>query len=403
MLSWHRVLAGGLVGLALSFTVGCTAPAEPALKAQLRKTIVADDFKSPWAMAFISEHDALVTEKQGGLLRVDLRTGERVLIAGLPSDLVNTPLEGLLSDNAGLFDVALHPEFAANRWIYLTYSAGNDTGTTTKLIRARLVDNALRDIEDLFVATPYTPDERYHYGGGITFGPDGTLYLTVGERLYNEADQPADPVAQDFCDRRGKIYRFNDDGSIPQDNPTFSQCAAPGLFGAGIRASQGITTHPGSGAIWFSEHGTTQGDEINLLAAGANYGWPTKTTGGYRYEEYQPPSYPDRSFVDPKWAWLQTVAPTGLDFYQGEKFPEWDGDLIVGGLSRGSLWRVVLDDEEVISLEELLVNQRARTRDVAVSPGGEVYLVLDLMFAAGPDGSLEYSGGPAGQIVRLDR
>ncbi len=354
-------------------------------------------------MAFITEHDALVTEKQGGLLRVNLQTGERVSISALPSDLVNTPAEGVLSDNAGLFDVALHPEFASNGWIYITYSAGNDAGTTTKFIRARLVEDTLKDIEELFVATPYTPDERYHYGGGIAFGPDGKVYLTVGERLYNEADQPADPIAQDLCDRRGKIYRFNDDGSIPDDNPIFPECAAEGLFAIGIRASQGITTHPATGSIWFSEHGTTQGDEINLLRPGANYGWPTKTTGGYRYEEYQPPEYADRVFADPKWAWLQTVAPTGLDFYQGDKFPEWQGDLIIAGLSRGSVWRVVLDGEEIKSLEELLVNQRARIRDVAVSPGGDVYLVSDLMFATGPDGDLQYSGGPAGQIVRLDR
>jgi len=382
---------------------GCSSSIERPSKTLLEKTLIVDGLKSPWAMTFLSEQEALVTEKQGNLLRIDLLTGERVKIAGLPDDLINTPLDGKISDNAGMFDVAIHPKFQENAFVYLSYSAGLETGTTTKLIRSKLEGDTLVDTEVLFVATPYTKNERYHYGGGITFGLDGKLYLTVGERLFSEEDEPSMPIAQNYADRRGKIYRLNDDGTIPHDNPEFPSDAPEGLFAIGIRAAQGLTTNPVSGAIWFSEHGTHQGDEINLLDAGANYGWPVETSGEYRYAEYQPPSLSDRTFVDPKWDWLQTVAPTGLDFYYGNKFPEWTGDLFVAGLSRGSLWRFVIIDQEVESLEELFVGDRARARDVAVSPGGEIYLVTDLLFETDSAGNLRYSGGPAGQIFRIDR
>ena len=212
----------------------------------------------------------------------------------------------------------------------------------------------------------------------MTFGGDGKLYFTIGERLFNEKSEPSFPIAQNVQDKRGKIYRINPDGTIPKDNPNFGAAAIPGLYAVGIRAAQGITYNATTKKIWFSEHGTHQGDEINILTSGANYGWPLKTTGKYRYSEYQPPVVND-TLTDPVWSWLQTVAPTGLVFYTGDEFPSWKNNLLVGGLSRGSLWRMVLDGDVVKSAEELFVDDRKRLRKVVQSPGGKLYLLTDEM------------------------
>ena len=245
-----------------------------------------------------------------------------------------------------------------------------------KLVRAKLESNALTELKTIFVADPFRSD-LFHYGGGMTFGKDGKLYFTIGERYYNEKDQPPLPVAQDLMDKRSKIHRLNDDGSIPEDNPSFDTPAIPSIYASGIRAAQGITLHPKTGAIWFSEHGSMQGDELNLLKPGANYGWPIKTSGKYRNKDFTPPNLDEVDFTDPIHYWLQTIAPTGLVFYYGESFPNWQGDLILAGLSRGSLWRIRLEDNEVISLEELFVNDRVRSRKVAVSPSGKLFMLTD--------------------------
>ncbi len=368
----------------------------------LKRTVVVDDLKSPWSIAFISETDALITEKEGGLVRADLATGAVKQVSGLPDDLVNDIRSETPADNGGLFDVVLHPDFEDNGLIYLSYAAGNEQGRTTKVVRGKLTGDRLTAFQTIFVADPFTEDEYFHYGGGMVFGADKKLYLTVGERLYNEADQPALPIAQDLADKRGKIYRLNDDGTAPADNPDFGPDAPAGLYAAGIRAAQGITLHPETGAIWFSEHGTHQGDEINRLEPGANYGWPIKTTGGYRDPDYTPPDMPDRTFTPPVWAWLQTVAPTGLAFYTGDEHPEWRGDLFVAGLSRGSLWRFNFEDGEIASVEELFVGERIRSRTVAVSPEGRLYILTDTLFTSRPEGGLAFSGAPGGQVMVVE-
>jgi aldose sugar dehydrogenase len=280
------------------------------------KETVLEGLKRPWGMAFLSATEALISEKEGELLRVNLTTGARTRIAGYPRDLADGI--GPRGDNTGKFDVVLDPAFATTRWVYLSYAAMQGKAWTTKVVRARLVNDSLHDVQTLLVAAPYTT-ERHHYGGGLTFGRDGMLYVTVGERLFNEKDEPAWPIAQDRTDRRGKIYRLNPDGSIPADNPDFGPEAVRGLYALGIRAAQGLTVHPGTGALWFTEHGTNQGDEINILRRGANYGWPLRTTGTYRHSAYVPP--PPRDSLTPAvWSWAQTVAPTALHFYTGEEF-----------------------------------------------------------------------------------
>ena len=366
------------------------------------KEVVMENLKSPWSIAFINDSDALISEKGGNLLRVNLTDKTKAIITGFPDDLANdTTGEKFKGGNNGIFDVVLDPNFSTNNLIYAAYSARQETAFTTKIIRGELHGTYLKNIQTLFEATPYTENERYHYGGGMTFGVDGKLYVTIGERLYTEEDQPDIPIAQNLSDRRGKIYRFNPDGSIPDDNPDFGEEAVPGIYAIGIRAAQGLTVHPRTGEIWFSEHGTYQGDEINNLTAGANYGWPIHTTGRYRYADYNPPKMNDRIFTNPEWYWRHTVAPTGLTFYSGDEFPEWQDDLLVPGLSIGSLWRINFENGEIIGLETLFVNDRARTRKVKQSPNGTLYMLTDTNISIIPGQGLIDHGGPDGQLIRI--
>ncbi|NHF60484.1 PQQ-dependent sugar dehydrogenase [Flavobacteriaceae bacterium TP-CH-4] len=357
------------------------------------KEIIVDGLSRPWSMAFLSEEEVLLSEKDGDLLFINIHTKEKRPIKGFPQDRFDTllyvkenfkpltfpaslPDSTKVTFNAGILEVVLDPDFKNNRQVYMSYVARGEGGTTTKVIRAELRNDSLTQIRPLFVATPFS-EGLFHYGGGITFGPDGKLYITVGERVFNELDEPALPVAQDVTDRRGKIYRLNPDGSIPDDNPDFGPDAVPGIYALGIRAAQGITLQPNTGKIWFSEHGTRQGDEINILRPGNNYGWPVVTSGGYRSSEYQPPTIEGVEFANPVWYWLQTVAPTGLCFYTGNEFPSWKNNLIVPGLSRGSLWRVRVEGETVKSMEELFVDDRERSRKAVMSPKGKLYILTE--------------------------
>lgn len=341
---------------------------------QLQKETIVEGLKRPWSMAFISEEEALISEKEGDLVLLNLVTKERKTIQGFPTDLEDSL--GGFGDNTGKFEVLLDPDFKNNKYLYLSYAAKSAKGRTTKIIRAVLENGVLSQIKVLFVAEPFT-FERVHYGGGMAFGSDGKLYFTIGERLFNEKDEPVLPIAQNREDKRGKIYRINSDGTIPNDNPTFGEKAIPGLYAMGIRAAQGITLNPKTNQLWFSEHGTHQGDEINVLKAGANYGWPMKTTGKYRYADFAPNPIAGNVYTDPVWSWAQTVAPTGLLFYTGNEFAAWNQNILVGGLSKGSLWRLVIEGETVKSAEELFVDDRLRIRKVVQSPLGKLYLLSD--------------------------
>lgn len=360
--------------------IGCKKtknPTERYVKLNPIKEIVIDSLKHPWSMAFLTEEEVLVSEKDGDLLKVNLSSKKKTVIRGFPKDLTDSIRVLSRGDNSGIFEILPHPEFESNRQVYISYAAKKQgIGSATKVVRATLQNDSLTHISTILEAGPYTR-EYYHYGGGMTFGKDGKLYITAGERLYKEIDEPEIPIAQDVKDKRGKIYRLNDDGSIPEDNPDFGPDAVPGIYGMGIRAAQGITVEPKTGNIWFSEHGTRQGDEINKLKAGANYGWPNITTGGYRSRDYVPPTIEGAVYTNPKWYWLHTVAPTGLMFYTGEEFAEWKNDLIVPGLSRGSLWRFSIENDTIKSAEELFIDDRVRSRKVVQSPKGKLYMLTD--------------------------
>jgi glucose/arabinose dehydrogenase len=340
------------------------------------KETILGGLKRPWSMVFMSDDEVLISEKEGDLIKFNLSKKEKTTIQGFPADLEDSL--GGFGDNTGKFEVLLDPDFKNNKYIYLSYAAKVARGRTTKIIRAVLDNESLQQIKVLFVAEPYTY-ERVHYGGGMIFGNDGKLYFTIGERIFTEKDEPAIPIAQNIEDKRGKIYRINPDGTIPKDNPDFGDKATPGLYATGIRAAQGLTLETNTNKIWFSEHGTHQGDEINVLKAAANYGWPMKTTGKYRFADYAPTPNHENSYTEPVWSWLHTVAPTGLHFYSGNEFAAWNRNLLVGGLSKGSLWRLVIEGESIKSAEELFTDDRLRIRKVVQSPMGKLYILSDEM------------------------
>lgn len=338
------------------------------------KETILEGLKRPWSIAFMSEDEVLISEKEGDLIKYNLLKKEKIRIQGFPTDLEDS-LSGF-GDNTGKFEVLLDPDFKNNKYIYLSYAAKAANGRTTKIIRAVLENDSLQQIKVLFVAEPYTW-ERVHYGGGMIFGNDGKLYFTIGERIFTEKDEPVVPIAQNIEDKRGKIYRINPDGTTPKDNPDFGDKTTPGLYATGIRAAQGLTLDSNTNKIWFSEHGTQQGDEINVLKAAANYGWPMKTTGKYRFAEFAPKPIPGNTYTGPVWSWLHTVAPTGLVFYSGNEFAAWNRNLLIGGLSRGSLWRMVIEGETIKNAEELFTDDRERIRKVVQSPMGKLYILSD--------------------------
>lgn len=348
-------------------------------------------------MAFVAEHEVLVMEKEGGLQRVRLKEKTMVQIEGLPADVFTPPVIDLASHepgiypasldgqlhwgNGGLFDIALHPDFQENSTIFLSYVSRQGEKFALKVISAVLRDDILESIQTILTPGPYVAG-LWHFGGGLHIVGQ-RLYVTVGERLFYEGFKEGLPIAQDVRDARGAIYCLELDGSIPKDNPDFGDGAIPGLYAIGIRAAQALTHRHGTEDVWFSEHGTNQGDEINLLKKGANYGWPNITSGTWRTADYAPTALPDPVYEPPMHFWLHTVAPTGLTFYTGSEFPSWQGNLLVTGLSRGSFWRLTLEGNDVTSAEELFLNDRVRARKVVQSPGGLLYILTDE-----PDGKI---------------
>jgi len=382
------------IGILLIIVEGlnaCTAKRTFSEAPVPEKVMVLDSLAHPWGMDFINDDEAFITEKDGNLLRVNLTTKEREIIKGFPEDLFSSltiqvdkyppgiypnSMDGLtMRGNCGILDIKVHPEYVENHQVYISYVAERGDSYALKVIHARVEGDSLTQIKDILVPGPYVPG-LWHFGGGLLI-KGNHLYITAGERLFYEYFKQGLPIAQDVTDARGKIYRLHLDGSIPQDNPDLGTDAIPGIFAFGIRAAQGITENPKTGDIWFSEHGTNQGDELNVLLPGANYGWPNITSGKWRSEGYKPEALANPVYTAPHHYWLQTVAPTGLTFYRGREFPSWKGNLIVPGLSRGSLWRMVIEEQVVKSAEELFLDDHVRSRKAIQSPDGHLYMLTD--------------------------
>ena len=330
----------------------------------LRAVTVTEGLEYPWGLAFLPDGRMLVTERPGRLRLVDADGRLH------PQPVSGVPAVAAVGQG-GLLDVALHPDFARNRWIYLSYAAQGEGGYGTEVVRARLEGQSLRDLKVVFSMRPKTT-AGHHFGSRLVFDRQGYLYITLGDR----GDMGR---AQRLDDHAGSVIRLHDDGRVPADNPFVAlPNALPEKFTLGNRNIQGAALHPATGALWAHEHGPQGGDEINVIRAGVNYGWPVATYGR-NYGSGTPIGEGTHmaGTAQPLLQWTPSIAPSGMDFYRGDKFPAWRGNLFVGALRGQMLVRLELDDERIVREERLLENKVGRIRDVRNGPDGYLYLLID--------------------------
>ena len=323
---------------------------------------VVGGLNHPWGMAFLPDGRLLVTERNAGALRIVGTDGS------LSAPVVGVPTV-YARGQGGLLDVALDPEFESNGHVWLSYARPGPGGSSaTALGRATMQGDSLAGFENMFTQTPWFTN-GLHFGGRIGFSPDGHVFLTTGERFQ------FDP-AQDLGSHMGKVIRLNRDGSVPADNPFVGQEGAlPEIYSYGHRNVQSFAVQPGTGAIWEGEFGPLGGDELNLLEAGANYGWPA-VSWGINYDGSGIPDPPTRpEFTDAVAHWSPVISPSGMTFYTGEAFPEWNGDLLIGSLTRQGIVRLELENGAVANEE--LISLGVRIRDVEQGPDGHVYVLTD--------------------------
>ena len=329
-----------------------------------RVVTLVEGLEHPWSLAFLPDGGMLVTERPGRL---------RIIAHGR---LEPKPIEGLPAvveqGQGGLFDIVLHPGFPKNRLVYFAFNARGDGGATgTELARGRLVGNRLESVQVLFRQDPKGRGGQ-HFGGRIVFDRAGYLYLTLGERGERER-------AQRPGDHAGSVIRLHDDGRVPADNPFVGKAGwKPEKYDLGHRNMQGAALHPQSGALWTHEHGPQGGDEVNVIRPGVNYGWPVITYGvnyvtGTKIGE----GTQKAGMAQPLYYWVPSIAPSGMAFYSGERFPRWKGSLFIGALRDRMLVRLKLDGEKVLKEERLLQGVLGRIRDVRIGPDGFIYLLTD--------------------------
>ena len=324
---------------------------------------LVEKLEQPWSLAFLPDGRMLVTEKAGRLRVINQGRLEPRPIAGLPQVTVH--------GQGGLHDVALHPQFEKNRLVYLAYAARGDDGVGTELARGRLAGDRLEDVQVLFRQSPKGRTGN-HFGGRIVFDRAGYLYLTLGDRGEKER-------AQRPGDHAGSVIRLHDDGRVPADNPFAAKPGwKPEKYTLGNRNMQGAALHPQTGVLWTHEHGPQGGDEVNIMRAGANYGWPVITYGvNYGIGTKIGEGTHKAGMEQPIHVWVPSIAPSGMAFYTGDKFPRWKGSLFVGALRGAMLVRLSLQNEEVVKEERLLQGALGRIRDVRMGPDGFLYLLTD--------------------------
>ncbi len=358
--------------VALLAALSAAAPAAAqVIKTQeesFRVVNVIERLEHPWGLAFLPDGRMLVTER-GGRLR----------IAGSDGRLAAQPVAGLPKieeyGQGGLLDVALHPRFAENALVYLSFAERGDGGYGTAVLRGRLAGAGgavrLESVEVIYRQTPKSRGGR-HFGSRLVFDRAGFLYVTQGDR--GEQDR-----AQQLDDLAGKVVRLHDDGRVPKDNPFAGRAGArPEIFTIGNRNVQGAVLHPRSGELWTHEHGPQGGDEVNVLRAGVNYGWPVITYGAnYGTGTKIGEGTAKPGLAQPLHHWVPSIAPSGMAFYTGDRFPRWQGDLFVGALRDQLLVRLRLDGEKVVKEERMLQGTLGRIRDVRQGPDGLLYLLVD--------------------------
>ncbi len=382
-------LTGTAAGASLLWLAASPALAQQTInsdKHPVRSDRVAEGIEHPWGLALLPDGRFLVTERNSGrLLLGSMDDGETQQVAGVPETF---RFEGPTGrSQGGLFHVALHPDFAENQMVYVSFSEPSDEGAGTAVARGRLVENGedikLDDVEVVYTMNKHD-SSGLHFGGRFAFHPDTkNLYVTVGERRNISR-------AQDGEDHAGSVIRVRDDGTVPDDNPFVDKPKHDSkVHSIGHRNPQGLAFHPETKELWATDHGPKGGDELNRVQAGRNYGWPMQTSGvdysgaplgkGSKAEGMEAPVH----------VFEETVGPSGLAFYRGDMFPEWRGDMLIGGLASESLERIRIADNKVTEHESIPVGRRIR--DVQIAPDGSVLLIT------------EHSDGEVLRLTRADQ
>lgn len=352
-----------LIIMSCSRTAVATGDVVDTEEYRVKVVTVTSGLEHPWGLAFLPDGRMLVTERPGRLRLIDNGQLDPLSVSGLP--------DVKPSGQGGLLDVAIHPKFAENQLVYLTYAARGQGGVGTEVVRGSLIGHRLEDIDVIFRALPKSSGGR-HFGSRLLFDPQGLLYVTLGDR----GDRPR---AQDLSDHAGSIVRLRDDGSVPNGNPFIDQAnTRPEIYTYGNRNVQGIALQPGTDTVWAHEHGPQGGDEVNIIRSGTNYGWPVITYGrnygiGTRIGE----GTTKPGMAQPVHYWVPSIAPSGMAFYDGDKFPQWRGNLFVGALKDRLLVRLQIQGQRVVKEERILENVLGRIRDVRNGPDGYIYLLTD--------------------------
>ncbi|MGI8738396.1 MAG: PQQ-dependent sugar dehydrogenase [Gammaproteobacteria bacterium] len=347
-------------------TQAAQAPRSPTpapVEAPVQTSVVADGLEHPWGLEFLPDGRMLVTERPGQLRIVDKDGSISEPLGGVP--------EVYASGQGGLLDLALSPDFESDRLVYLSYSEPDGDVAGTAVARGKLTRNGLQKVEVIWRQEPKVNSSN-HWGSRIVFAPDGTLFITTGDRYDRRED------VQDLSTTIGKVIRINADGSIPQGNPFVTrEGAQPEIWSYGHRNLQGAALHPETDQLWTLEHGAMGGDELNHPQAGLNYGWPMITYGvdytGVRIGE----GVAKKGMEQPVYFWDPVIAPSGALFYTGDAFPDWRSDLFVGSLAESVLVRLDMQGGRVDSETRFLEDVGERIRDVRQGPDGLIYVITD--------------------------
>lgn len=360
-------------------STGSTGATPSTTAANLKSIQIASGLSSPWGMSFMPDGRILMTEKAGTMRLVSTSGVVSAPITGLPA-VAN-------AGQGGLLDVQLDPDYATSPWIYWSYAEPGVNGEAglagTAVARGQLNGSVIDHIQVIFRQSPKVAGTN-HFGSRLAFAKDKTLFITLGERLQDDPASPGSANAQNLAKTLGKVVRINRDGSIPGDNPVFSSSSAlPGIYSLGHRNPQGAAIHPTTGDLWVSEHGPQGGDEINLIKAGRNYGWPLRSYGcpygspvGDACRVGGGTHAPD--FEEPLTYWVPTsTAPSGMTFNTGSRYPAWEGHLFVGSLAGQTLWHLSVSGNQITAREALFSNTLGRIRHVVLGPDGWLYVMTD--------------------------
>lgn len=335
----------------------------PPASLQIEAVPVVEDSGIPWGMTWLPKGDMLITMRGGDLRIVKDGKLDDKKIEGLPDIAV--------ASQGGLLDIALHPDYETNGWIYMSYSKSKDKDSkSTAIMRAKLNGYQLTDQQDIYVAEAYA-NKGQHFGSRLAFDDNGYLYFSIGDRGQRDLNP------QDITRDAGKVYRIHDDGRIPADNPFVGEKdAKPAIYSYGHRNPQGMAKHPKTGDIWTHEHGPKGGDEVNIVKKGKNFGWPVISYGvnysGTKFTEITEKS----GMEQPRWQWTPSIAPSGMTFVTSDKYPEWQGKLLVGSMKFGYVVALSLDGNEVVE-QEIAKDELTRVRNIQQGPDGYLYVGID--------------------------